>query len=111
MFLYMEFGSADAAHHFWTTVDRQVQQEFARLVMSLCGDKASQMQFWSCNLLSECLAAADEKALKALMSHGQSNPCLLPPPLHPLRLPPPQTMELGRLLVARDPRRAAQTSL
>ena len=75
MFLYMEFGSADAAHHFGSTVDRQVPQEFARLMMSLCGDKASQMQFWSCNLLSECLAAADEKALKELMSHGQNNPC------------------------------------
>jgi hypothetical protein len=97
MFLYMEFGSADAAHHFGSTVDRQVPQEFARLMMSLCGDKASQMQFWSCNLLSECLAAADEKALKALMSHGQSNPCPLPPPPYIPSVPPPPDHGAGQI--------------
>jgi hypothetical protein len=85
MFLYMEFGSVDAARHFATMGDQLVPQEFGKLLRRLWGDKALQMPFWSCNLLAECLAVADEKKLKALMSHGQQHPCPLPPPA----LPPP----------------------
>ena len=89
MFLYMEFGSADAAQYFGSVVDQQAPPEFAKLLVSLCGDKAYQMQVWSCNLLAESLAAADEKTLKALMSHGQNHPCQLPPP------PPPAPQAPG----------------
>ena len=85
MFLYMEFGSAADAHAFGLTGDQGVPPEFGRLMASLWGDKAFQMPVWSCNLLAECLAVADEKMLKALMSHGQAHPC----PLIPLALPPP----------------------
>jgi hypothetical protein len=85
MFLYMEFGSSAAAQYFGSVVDQQTPPEFGRLMVSLCGDRAPQMQLWSCNLLAECLAVADEKGLKGLMSHGQAHPCPLPPPA----LPPP----------------------
>ena len=89
MFLYLEFGSANAAQFLGSMVDHhQVPPEFDRLMTSLCGDKAPQLQVWSCNLLAECLAVADEKTLKALMSHGQNHPCPLPPPPHP-QIPPP----------------------
>ena len=89
MFLYLEFDSANAAQYFGLMVDQQVPPEFNRLLMSLFGDKVSQLQVWSCNLLAECLAVADEKALKALMSHGQNHPCPLPPPPPPIPPPPP----------------------
>ena len=90
MFLYMEFGSAEAANAFGLQGDQMVPPEFGRLLASLWGEKAFQTPFWSCNLLAECLAVADEKALKALMSHGQAHACPLPPPaLPPPPLPPP----------------------
>ena len=83
MFLYLEFGSANAAQFLGSMVDHhQVPPEFDRLMTSLCGDKAPQLQVWSCNLLAECLAVADEKTLKAFLSHGQNHPCPPPPP-HP----------------------------
>jgi hypothetical protein len=86
MFLYMEFSSADAANAFGLQGDQMVPPQFARLLASLWGERAFQIPFWSCNLLAECLAVADEKALKALMSHGQAHACPLPPPAIP---PPP----------------------
>lgn len=90
MFLYMEFGSAEAANAFGTQGDQRVPPEFGRLLVSLWGDKAFQIPFWSCNLLAECLATADERTLRALMSHGQAHACPLPPPVHPPPpLPPP----------------------
>ena len=86
----MEFGSAEAANAFGLQGDQMVPPEFGRLLASLWGEKAFQTPFWSCNLLAECLAVADEKALKALMSHGQAHACPLPPPaLPPPPLPPP----------------------
>ncbi len=90
MFLYMEFGSADAANAFGMQGGQMVQQEFCRLMMSLFGEQALQIPPWSCNLLAECLAVGDEKTPKALMSHGQAHACPLPPPAHPPPpLPPP----------------------
>ena len=86
MFMYMEFDSAQAAQFFGSVVDHQVPPEFSKLMISLGGEKASQMQLWSCNLIAECLSAAEEKSLKALMAHGQARPCPLPPPASP---PPP----------------------
>jgi hypothetical protein len=82
----MEFDSAQAAQFFGSVVDHQVPPEFSKLMISLGGEKASQMQLWSCNLIAECLSAAEEKSLKALMAHGQARPCPLPPPASP---PPP----------------------
>ncbi len=67
MFLYMEFSLADDANAFGLQGDRMVPPELARLLVSLWGKRAFQILFWSCNLLAECLAVADEKALKALM--------------------------------------------
>jgi hypothetical protein len=85
MFLYMEFGSVDAARAFLSIGDQAMPPEFGKFLTSMWGEKASQITVWSCSLLAECLAAADEKTLKALMSHGQQHPCPLPPPA----LPPP----------------------
>ena len=108
MFLYMEFGSAEAANAFGLQGDQMVPPEFGRLLASLWGEKAFQTPFWSCNLLAECLAVADEKALKALMSHGQAHACPLPPPA----LPPPHShrpsQERDRLQMARGLRRAGR---
>ena len=89
MYLYMEFGTADAAQLFGSVIDRQIPPEFCNILTSLCGEKASQVQVWSCNLLAECLAVADEKQFKAMMSHGQTHPCPLPPPPPPPHPPPP----------------------
>ena len=89
MYLYMEFGTADAAQLFGSVIDRQIPPEFCNILTSLCGEKASQVQVWSCNLLAECLAVADEKQFKAMMSHGQTHPCPLPPPPPPPLPPPP----------------------
>jgi hypothetical protein len=83
MFIYMEFDSAHAAQFFGSVVDQHVPPEFSKLMISLGGKQASQMQIWSCNLIAECLSAADEKILKALMAHGQARPCPLPPPAFP----------------------------
>ena len=95
MFLYMEFGSVDAARAFLSIGDQAMPPEFGKFLTSMWGEKASQITVWSCSLLAECLAAADEKTLKALMSHGQQHPCgglpppALPPPPLPPALPPP----------------------
>jgi hypothetical protein len=83
MFIYMEFDSAHAAQFFGSVVDHHVPPEFSKLMISLGGGKASQMQLWSSNLIAECLSAADEKTLKTLMAHGQARPCPLPPPASP----------------------------
>ncbi len=97
MFLYMEFGSADAANAFGLQGGQRVPQEFCRLMMSLFGERALQIPLWSCNLLAECLAVGDEKTLKALMSHGQTHACPLPPPAHPPPpLPPPPLPGAGQ---------------
>ena len=96
MFLYMEFVSVDAARHFVTTGDHVVPQEFGKLLRRLWGDKALDMSFWSCTLPVEILAVANEKEMKALMSHGQQHPCPLPPPaLPPPPLPPPPANGAG----------------
>ena len=95
MFLYMEFGSVDEARTFGSITDRMVPPEFGKLLKSLWGDKALQLPFWSCNLLAECLATADEKTFKALMAQGQANPCPLPPPAHPPPPLPPPPPALG----------------
>ena len=100
LFLYMEFGSADAARYFGSAVDHQVPPEFGKLLVSLCGDKASQMQLWSCNLLAECLAVANEKHFRALMGHGQAHPCPLPPPPPPP--PPPPGHGAGQVADGRE---------
>ena len=96
MFLYMEFGSVDEARTFGLITDRLVPPEFGKLLRSLWGDKALQMPFWSCNLLAECLATADEKTFKALMAQGQANPCPLPPPAPPPPPPPPPGLGGGQ---------------
>ena len=95
MFLYMEFGSVDDARTFGSIADRMVPPEFGKLLVNLWGDKALQLPFWSCDLLAEFLAAADEKTLKALMSHGEAHPCPLPPPAPPPPPPPPPPPALG----------------
>ena len=103
MFLYMEFGSVDAARHFATMGDQLVPQEFGKLLRRLWGDKALDMSFWSCDLLAEILAVANEKEMKALMSHGQQHPCPLPPPA----LPPPPPPANGAGPVANGSESAA----
>ena len=87
MFLCMEFPSVEMARTFGAVIDQQAPQEFVAILMRLCGDKAAQTQFWSSNLVSEVLAGAAEKDLKALLAHGQANPCPLPPP------PPPPAQQ------------------
>ena len=89
MFLYMEWASTQEAQRFGSLVDRQVPQGFWQLMVTLCGDKADQMQIWCSDLPAEALACADEKTLRSLMVHGQSHACPLPPPLSPPPPPPP----------------------
>ncbi len=79
----------EAANAFGSQGDQRVPPEFGKLLVSLWGDKAFQTPFWSCNLLAECLATADEKSLKALMSQGKAHACPLPPPAN---LPPPRPL-------------------
>jgi hypothetical protein len=95
--LNVRLGLNHAARHFVTTGDHVVPQEFRKLLRRLWGDKALDMSFWSCNLPVEILAVANEKEMKALMSHGQQHPCPLPPPaLPPPPLPPPPANGAGQ---------------
>ena len=88
MFVYLEWSSAAEAQTFAARVDKeQTPQGFNTIMRSLLGDK--QVPCWSCCLLAEVLAVADEKTLKTLMSHGEAHPCPLPPPLPPPPPPPP----------------------
>jgi hypothetical protein len=49
MFLYMEFGSTEAANRdaFGSQGDQMVPPEFGKLLVSLWGDRAFQIPFWS----------------------------------------------------------------
>ncbi len=103
MFLCMEFPSVEMARTFGAAIDQQAPQEFVAILMRLCGEKAAQTQFWSSNLVSEVLAGAAEKDLKALLAHGQANPCPLPPP------PPPPAQQQIMGQAASDGSGAAAT--
>jgi hypothetical protein len=96
MFLYIEFGSVDVARwprSFAAMTDQVVPHELGKLLRRLRGDKALLIPFWNCSVLAECLAVADEKTLKALMTHGQLHPCPLPRPALPP--PPPPAYRAG----------------
>lgn len=82
MFLYFEWSSAAVAQNFVLHTDRNMPQALSQLIGSLVPneEKRNAMQLFSCNLLAEVLALADEKTLRALITHGQAHPCQPPPP-------------------------------
>ena len=86
MFLYMEWSPPAGGQQFVDRVDQQqTPPGIQQLLGSLAGDKP--VQAWSCSLLAETLATADERNLKELMSQGQAHAC--PPRPPPPYMPPP----------------------
>ena len=95
MFLYMEWSSPAGAQQFVDRVDQQqTPQGIQQLLGSLAGDKP--VQAWSCSLLAETLATADERTLKELMSQGQEHACPPRPPPPYMPPPPPHPSHQGQ---------------
>ena len=91
MFLYLEWSSPAGAQQFLGRVDQQqTPPGFQQLMRSLTGDK--QVEAWSCSLLAETLATADEKDFKYMMAGAHACPLPPPPPYMP---PPPAPQEQG----------------